>query len=72
MTGKYDNLVITVKADGEEIYSREKGNMSWLETGKITVDSILAEKIAGSKEITICASEKQNGNDIDDNGKDNK
>lgn len=69
VTGKYENLLITLKADGEEIYTREKGNMSWLETGKIEISGELAEKIANAKEIVICASEKKNGNDIDNNSK---
>ncbi len=58
VNGKYKNLLITIKKDGEEIYSREKGSMSWLETGKILVNEELAEKIKDAKEITICASEK--------------
>lgn len=70
VTGKHDNLVVKLKADNEEIYSREKGTMSWLETGKIIVDAELAEKIAKAKEVTICAGEKQNGNDIDNNSED--
>ncbi|MBO4983280.1 MAG: FAD-dependent oxidoreductase [Clostridia bacterium] len=67
VNGKYDNLLITLKKDGEEIYSREKGKMSWLETGKILVTKELSEKIKGAKEIIICAQEKKNGNDTDNN-----
>ena len=58
VNGKYNNLLITVKKDGEEIYSREKGSMSWLETGKIVITKEIAEKIKNAKEIVICASEK--------------
>ena len=67
VNGKYNNLLITVKKDGEEIYSREKGSMSWLETGKIVINRELAKKLKDAGEITIYASEKQNGNDIDHN-----
>ena len=72
VNGRYENLLITLKCDGEEIYTREKGKMSWLETGKITITKRLAKKIAAAKEIVICASEKKNGNDTDDNSKNNK
>ena len=41
--------------------------MSWLETGKILVTKELSEKIKGAKEIVICAQEKKNGNDTDNN-----
>ncbi|MBO5312588.1 MAG: FAD-dependent oxidoreductase [Clostridia bacterium] len=61
VNGKYDNLLITIKKDGEEIYFREKGSMSYLETGKIVISEELAEKIRGAREITICASEKLDG-----------
>ena len=64
VNGKYNNLLITVKKDGDEvIYTREKGSMSYLETGKILVDRELAEKLADAKEIVICASEKRDGED---------
>ncbi len=72
VNGKYDNLLITLKCDGEEIYAREKGKMSWLETGKITITKELAEKIENSKELVIYASEKRNGNDTYNNGEDNE
>ena len=70
VNGKYKNLLITVKKDGEVIYSREKGSMSWLETGKIQLTRELAEKIGDAKEIVICASEKEDGANIDNNGED--
>ena len=72
VNGRYENLLITLKCDGEEIYFREKGKMSWLETGKIVITEELARKIRRAKEIVICASEKKNGNDTDDNSKDNE
>ena len=72
VNGRYENLLITLKCDGEEIYSREKGKMSWLETGKIVITKELARKIKKAKQILICASEKKNGNDTDNNGEDNQ
>ena len=67
VTGKYDNLVVRILKDNEVIYSREKGSMSWLETGKIVINRALAKRLANANEIVICASEKENGNNIDNN-----
>lgn len=72
VNGRYENLLVTLKCDGEIIYTREKGKMSWLETGKIVITKELADKIENAKELIICASEKKNGNDFDDNGKNNQ
>lgn len=72
VNGRYENLLVTLKCDGEIIYTREKGKMSWLETGKIVITQELADKIENAKELIICASEKKNGNDFDDNGKNNQ
>lgn len=72
VNGRYENLLITLKCEGEEIYSREKGKMSWLETGKIVITKELAKKIENAKEIVICASEKKNGNDINNDSEDNQ
>ena len=46
--------------------------MSWLETGKIVITKALERKIKKAKEIVICASEKKDGNDTDNDGKDNQ
>ena len=70
VNGRYKNLLITVKSGDKVIYSREKGSMSWLETGKIVIDSELAQRIESAENIVICASEKKDGNDTDDNCKD--
>ena len=67
VTGKYDNLVVRILKDNEVLYSREKGSMSWLETGKIVINRALAKRLANANEIVICASEKENGNNIDNN-----
>lgn len=72
VNGRYENLLITLKCDGEVVYTREKGRMSWLETGKIVITKALERKIKKAKEIVICASEKKDGNDTDDDGKNNK
>ena len=72
VNGRYENLLITLKCDGEVVYTREKGKMSWLETGKIVITKALERKIKKAKEIVICASEKKDGNDTDNNGKNNE
>ena len=72
VNGRYDNLLITLKCDGKEIYTREKGKMSYLETGKILITQDLAKELEKAKEIVICASKKKNGNDIDNYGKNNE
>ena len=69
VNGEYKNLTVYLKRDGKVIYSRDKGKMSWLETGKIIIDSDIMEKIGDSGEITICAVEKKDGNNTDNNGK---
>ena len=60
VNGEYKNLTVTIKSDGEEIYSREKGNMSYLETGKIVINKKLAQKLENAKEICIYATENKN------------
>ena len=61
VNGEYKNLTVSIKADGKEIYSKEKGDMSYLETGKIIINKELACKIEGVSEISICATENKDG-----------